>query len=121
MEPRTRRPRTKYGRCAHCGRQRLSKHIEWHPGIEHWQCSNFSNCDDAAERRRLRKLSAKYVVIDYTNWRKQRRSRKIVPISVRFGSSDYHREPQWLLQALDLETGKEKEFSMKDIHSWRPA
>ena len=43
-EKREKRPK---GRtvCAHCGRKRLPKFIEWHPGIEAWQCSDFTDCD----------------------------------------------------------------------------
>jgi hypothetical protein len=42
----TRRPRTKTKRCEWCRRRRASKHIEWHPGTEVWQCSDFDSCDD---------------------------------------------------------------------------
>ncbi len=44
---RVRRPRTQTKRCAHCKRRRLSKFIEWHPGIWEWQCSDFNDCDAA--------------------------------------------------------------------------
>lgn len=45
-----RRPKTKTKRCAHCKRRRPRLSIEWHPGIEEWQCSNFSDCDEAIEQ-----------------------------------------------------------------------
>jgi hypothetical protein len=47
----TKRPKTARKMCCHCERLRLAKFIEWHPGIEEWQCSDFAKCDDAIERR----------------------------------------------------------------------
>ena len=47
---RTRRPKTTRCRCAHCKRRRLAKFIEWHPGIDEWQCSDFSSCDAAISK-----------------------------------------------------------------------
>jgi hypothetical protein len=50
-----RRPKTKTKRCAHCKRRRPRLTIEWHPGIEEWQCSNFSSCDEVIFRNEARK------------------------------------------------------------------
>ena len=61
------------------------------------------------------------VKIDYTNWRQERRTRVIRPISIRYGQSQWHTETQWLLSAIDVEDNKVKEFAMKDIHSWSRA
>jgi predicted DNA-binding transcriptional regulator YafY len=59
------------------------------------------------------------VSIDYTNWKGARRVRKILPMSILFGSNQYHPGEQWLLEAADLEDNDAiKTFSMKDIHSW---
>lgn len=63
----------------------------------------------------------KYVIIDYTNWRGERRKRIIEPIDIFFGKMEWHKEPQYLMDAFDEEDGRRKEFAMKDIHSWRPA
>lgn len=46
---RPRRPKSIRKRCVHCRRLRLAKFIEWHPGIEEWQCSNLASCDAAME------------------------------------------------------------------------
>ena len=63
------------------------------------------------------------VIIDYTNWRGERRTRAIFPITIEFGSTEWHPEKQWLLSALDLEDEHltEKKFALKDIHSWKTA
>jgi hypothetical protein len=57
-------------------------------------------------------------IIDYTNWRGERSKRRIVPVSIRFGKTDWHPEHQWLLLAWDMAKQEPREFAMKDIHSW---
>lgn len=118
---RKRRPKTAKMMCHHCKRIRASKFIEWHGGIEEWQCSNFSDCDDAIDKLKLRQAVGQHVVIDYTNWRGKRKERKIMPKSVRFAANKFHQTPQWLLLGFDLDTNEVREFAMKDIHSWRPS
>lgn len=61
----------------------------------------------------------KEVFIDYTNWRGERSTRRIVPLAITYGSNDFHPEPQWILTAKDLDKGALRNFAMKDIHSWR--
>lgn len=60
------------------------------------------------------------VVIDYTNHRGERRKRLITPGQMHYGSTEYHPEPQWLLDAFDYEKGEWRTFAMRDIHSWEP-
>ncbi len=66
---------------------------------------------------------AKEVVIAYTNWRGERGLRRIVPVpgGISFGSNEWHTEPQWLMEAIDVEKGAVRTFAIKDIHSWTPA
>jgi len=59
------------------------------------------------------------VVIDYTNWRGERRERMVRPLSLQFTDTKWHPEVQWMLMAED--EGVVKGFAMKGIHSWRPA
>jgi predicted DNA-binding transcriptional regulator YafY len=60
------------------------------------------------------------VVIDYTNYRGERRERRVHPSSITFSCTEFHPENQWLLTALDLEKNEMRVFAMKDVHSWRP-
>lgn len=64
------------------------------------------------------KVNKQTVMIDYTNWKGERRMRHIWPRSISFKSSEWHTEPQWLLSAIDMEDQKEKDFAMKDIRDW---
>ena len=60
------------------------------------------------------------VEIDYTNYRGERRLRKILPLRWSFGQNAYHKDgEQWFVTAVDLETEQIRTFAMKDIHSWK--
>lgn len=58
----------------------------------------------------------KYIDIDYTNWRSVRSVRKILPIRLYFAKTDYHPDPQWLLEAFDPEKKESRSFALKMIH-----
>jgi hypothetical protein len=56
----------------------------------------------------------KLVIIDYTNYKGERREHK-------FCTSPFHSgEEQWFMFARDIETTLYRMFAMKDIHSWKP-
>jgi hypothetical protein len=63
------------------------------------------------------------VIIRYTNYRGETANRRIVPIGIRFGSTEWHPEQQWLLEAFDLERDAARSFALKDVLEWgaRPA
>jgi hypothetical protein len=57
----------------------------------------------------------------YRNYRGEEGYRRVHPISVRFGTSEWHKEPQWLMLADDVGANddpadiKRREFAMRDI------
>ena len=59
-----------------------------------------------------------YVRIDYTNWRGERRQRIVRVLDFRFGTNEWHIEPQWLFHAYCIESGVEREFAMAGLHGW---
>lgn len=58
------------------------------------------------------------VSIVYTNYRGETGERNIIPKKIWFGATEYHPEPQWLLEALDVAKNEDRNFAMKDIKSW---
>lgn len=54
-------------------------------------------------------------IFDYTNWRGERMRRKVIPREVRFGISEWHKDPQWLMLAYDFDKRGEREFAMRDM------
>lgn len=63
-----------------------------------------------------------HVTIEYTNYRGERGRREIIPIqtTLRFSSTEFHPEQQWLMDAFDVKKEAYRTFAMKDIHSWTP-
>lgn len=59
------------------------------------------------------------VQIVYTNYRNETAPRTIIPERIWFGSTSWHPEPQWLLDALDLEKDEQRSFAVADIKAWK--
>ena len=74
------------------------------------------NLRTAAEIEAERK-EQKAIVFWYRNYKGEEGYRRVIPISMRFGTSEWHKEPQWLLLADDTVNGKQREFAMRDISS----
>lgn len=55
------------------------------------------------------------IVFWYKNYKGEEGYRRVRPISIRYGTSEWHKEPQWLMLAEDLENDKRREFAMRDI------
>lgn len=55
------------------------------------------------------------VVLPYTNWKGETALRTIIPRSIRWGSTEWHPEPQWLLTAFDVDKDAERDFAIKDF------
>jgi len=54
----------------------------------------------------------------YTNWRGETAERLICPVQIEFGANRWHPVPQWLLQALDAETGQYRAFALSGFLAW---
>lgn len=57
------------------------------------------------------------ITIRYTNYRGVTADRRIVPITVRFASTEWHPGEQWILDALDVEKGVIRSFALRDVHA----
>lgn len=55
------------------------------------------------------------LVFEYKNWEGKTATRRVIPISFWYGTTEWHREEQWLLKALDVEKNAERDFAVKDI------
>lgn len=58
------------------------------------------------------------VTIRYTNYRGETGVRRIIPIEIRFVSTEWHPEPQWVMEAYDVDKGAQRSFAIKDIIQW---
>ena len=55
------------------------------------------------------------IVFWYRNYKGDEGYRRVRPLSIRFGTSEWHQEQQWLMLADDLENKKTREFAMRDM------
>lgn len=53
----------------------------------------------------------------YRNHKGEEEMRAVRPIRIYFGSTAYHREAQWLLEAFDLDKMATRDFAMSGILS----
>jgi predicted DNA-binding transcriptional regulator YafY len=61
---------------------------------------------------------SKSIKILYKNWKNETSIRHIQPIQIWYGSTEWHKEDQWLMKALDLDKDEERDFALKDIIEW---
>lgn len=61
-------------------------------------------------------LAARSVRFTYTNWRGETAERWATPLGVRWGATEWHPEPGWLLRAFDHDKGEEREFALADCN-----
>lgn len=57
------------------------------------------------------------IIFWYKNWRGEEGYRRVRPINMRWGSSKWHKEPQWLMLGYDTENDKQREFAVRDMSS----
>ena len=58
------------------------------------------------------------VLFRYTNWRGEVSDRRAIPVRLWFGATEWHLEPQYLLDAWDMEKEAMRSFAMRDIRGW---
>ena len=56
--------------------------------------------------------------VRYTNYRGETAVRSIVPIRFFWGSNEYHKEEQWLVEVFDVERHAMRIYALKDIAEW---
>ena len=61
----------------------------------------------------------KAIRIVYTNYRHETAVRTIIPEKIWYGSTQWHPEQQWLLDAFDVDKGERRSFAVADIKSWQ--
>ena len=61
---------------------------------------------------------SKQVRILYTNWQGKTGYRNIIPKSIEYKSTEWHKEEQWILNAFDVDKEADRGFAIKDIKEW---
>lgn len=55
------------------------------------------------------------IEFEYTNWEGRKGIRQAIPLNIRFGKSEWHDVPQWLMLAYDIDKQAEREYAMADM------
>ena len=61
---------------------------------------------------------SKAIRVRYRNWKGETAVRSIIPLGVFYGSSEFHKEEQWLLKVWDLEKSDYRTYALKGISEW---
>ena len=60
-------------------------------------------------------IDTRLLTFTYTNWRGETAERRVDPaVRLWFGSSEWHPEEQWFLQAFDMDKREERDFALRD-------
>lgn len=63
--------------------------------------------------------NGKVVEIDYTNYQGKRERRYIIPVRLYFSTNNqWHPEPQYILEAYDINKRANRDFAMSKVHAW---
>lgn len=58
------------------------------------------------------------ILVSYKNYRGEISNRKIIPLRIFFGKTEYHPQEQYLLEVWDLDKEDFRTYSLADIESW---
>ncbi len=62
--------------------------------------------------------ASKAIPVRYKNWKGEVAVRNIIPLSVFYGSNDFHKDVQWLMKVWDMEKQDYRTYALKDILEW---
>lgn len=61
----------------------------------------------------------KAIQFNYLNWKGEYGIRRVVHMTIHYGSTEYHPEKQWLMEAYELDKQEVRIFAMKDMSNIR--
>lgn len=63
-------------------------------------------------------LQNKVIAVEYKNYRGETAVRKVIPLELYYGNTEYHPQDQWLLRVWDMEKDAERIYSLQGIKKW---
>ena len=58
---------------------------------------------------------SKSIKVKYKNWKSEISIRTIIPVSIYYGYTDFHKENQWLMDVFDVDKDALRTYAMMDI------
>ena len=74
---------------------------------------------DVQDKLNNNKIEDITIEVLYKNWRGEIGVRKILPLDIYFGSTEFHKEQQWLMKVWDLDKEDYRTYALKNIQEWR--
>jgi hypothetical protein len=74
--------------------------------------------DDVWITAELPKSPQPPATIVYQNWRGETAERHIIPLRFWYGTTEWHKDNQWFMKALDTDKQTERDFALKDVQQW---
>jgi hypothetical protein len=68
-----------------------------------------------SDEPKMVEMKGEPATLTYTNYRGETAERVIEPKSIWFGATEWHRNPQWFVRALDIDKGEMRDFALKDF------
>lgn len=62
----------------------------------------------------MKPMTPRQINLTYTNWRGEKAVRLVMPKRLWFGTTEFHPEPQWLLEVYDIEKQAFRDYALKD-------
>lgn len=83
-------------------------------GMVRLAIQEISAIDPADVLAKVEAVEADVIKMTYRNYRGEVSRRTISPISIWFGTTDWHPEPGWLLSGIDMDKGERRDFALAD-------
>ena len=61
-------------------------------------------------------MNQEVVTMQYTNYKGVTAARSIIPTELLFGTTEFHKDPQWLLKAFDIDKQANRVFALRDTN-----
>lgn len=59
------------------------------------------------------------IKVIYKNYRGEVGLRRIIPLDIFYGSSEFHKEQQWLMKVWDVDKKDYRTYALRDIQEWK--
>lgn len=58
------------------------------------------------------------VKLRYKNWKGEVKVRTVWPMRIWYGSTEYHKDPQWLMKVYDMDKEDYRDYALRDVEEW---
>lgn len=75
--------------------------------------------DDVISILGNKKIEDVAIKVVYKNWKEEVSLRTIIPLSIYFGNTEFHKDGQWLMKVWDVDKKDYRTYALRDIQEWK--